>query len=224
MKKTRYGMIRVFIMCSFFMVSCQQEEREVINPNDDNTIPKNSQLAQLMKNIVTHDGSYDDLVDGGNCYSINLPYTIVLNMTDELVIDQLDDYDRLSQSDDIQIQFPVTVTLDNHVEEIIENETELQSLADSCEIMDDDIECVDFVYPFRFATYDANSNIINTTEVIHDAQVYGFMENLNENTVVAINYPIRVLINNGEYFEIRHNDELLSRILTFETSCEENDG
>jgi len=224
MKNMRSNLVRVIVICAFFMISCQQEERELINPNNDNTIPKNSQLAQLMKNIVTHDGSFDDLVDGGNCYSINLPYSIMRNMTEEILIGQLQDYDQLNQSDDIQIQYPITVTLDNHIEEIINNETELQLLAASCEILDDDIECVDFVYPFRFAIYNSNNNNINTIEVIHDAQVYSFMENLDENTVVAINYPIRLLLSNGTYFEIAHNDELLSRILTYETSCDENDG
>ncbi|WP_298318591.1 hypothetical protein [uncultured Aquimarina sp.] len=224
MKKLRYCIVGVFISCAFFMISCQEEERELIDPTLDNTIPKDSQLARLMRNIVTHDGSYDDLVDGGNCYSINLPYSIIRNMTEEIVIDQIEDYNRLNQSDDIKIQFPITVTRDNHLEEIIENDIELQLLANSCELQDDDIECVDFVYPFRFATFNSNNSVINTVEVLHDAQVFGFMENLDENTLVAINYPIRLLLSNGEYLDATHNDELLSRILAFETSCEENDG
>lgn len=224
MKKLRYCIVGVFISCAFFMISCQEEERELIDPTLDNTIPKDSQLARLMRNIVTHDGSYDDLVDGGNCYSINLPYSIIRNMTEEIVIDQIEDYNRLNQADDIKIKFPITVTRDNHVEEIIENDIELQLLANSCELEDDDIECVDFVYPFRFATFNSNSSVINTVEVLHDAQVFGFMENLDENTLVAINYPIRLLLSNGEHLDATHNDELLSRILAFETSCEENDG
>ncbi|WP_299216011.1 hypothetical protein [uncultured Aquimarina sp.] len=224
MKKLRYCIVGVFVSCTFFMISCQEEEREFIDSTLDNTIPKDSQLAKLMRNIVTHDGSYDDLVDGGNCYSINLPYSIIRNTTEEIVIDQIEDYNQLNQSDDIKIQFPITVTRDNHVEEIIENDIELQLLANSCEVQDDDIECVDFVYPFRFATFNSNNNIIRTVKVVHDAQVFGFMENLDENTLVAINYPIRLLLSNGEYLDATHNDELLSRILAFETSCEENDG
>ncbi|WP_299246762.1 hypothetical protein [uncultured Aquimarina sp.] len=224
MEKLRYCVVGVLISCAFFMNSCQEEERELIDSTIDNTIPKDSQLAKLMRNIVTHDGSYDDLVDGGNCYSINLPYSIIRNITEEIVIDQIEDYNQLSQSDDIKIQFPIIITKDNHEEEIIENDIELQSLANSCEVDDDDIECVDFVYPFRFATYNSNSNRIGTIEVLHDAQVFGFMENLNESTLVAINYPIRLLLSNGEHLDATHNDELLSRILAFETSCEENDG
>jgi hypothetical protein len=225
MKKLGYWFIGLFVSCAFFMISCQEEERELIDSTlDNNAIPKDSQLAKLMRNIVIHDGSYDDLVDGGNCYSINLPYFIIRNITEEIIIDEIEDYNRLNQSDDIKIKFPITVTRDNHLEEIIENDIELQLLANSCETQDDDIECVDFVYPFRFATFNSDNNIISTIEVIHDAQVFGFMENLDESTVVAINYPIRLLLSTGEYLDATHNDELLSRILAFETSCEENDG
>jgi len=223
MKNRKKRIISVFLSIVFLMISCQQEVREEINPDEDNSIPKDSQLAMLMKNIVTHDGSFDDVVDGGNCYSINLPYTITKNAVQEIVIDQIEDYDQLNEFDNIQIQFPITVTKDNHQEEIVENNLELQALAVSCEIQDDDIECVDFVYPFRFATFDADFNIFSTKEVIHDAQVFNFMENLDINTSVGIKYPISLLLTNGEFLEVTHNEELLSRILAFQTSCDEND-
>jgi len=224
MRKSRYYIILGFMSCIFLMVSCQKEERELIDPGLDNTIPKDSQLAKLMKNIVTHDGSYDDIVDQGNCYSINLPYRIVLNSTEEIVIDEIEDYESLDQSDTIQIQFPITITGHDHVEKVIEDNQQLQFMSDTCKLDDDDIECVDFVYPFVFATFNRDTNTLNSIEVIHDAQVFGFMENLDENTVVALNYPIRLKLTNGEFLETTHNTELLSEIQLFETSCDENDG
>ncbi|SEL97045.1 hypothetical protein SAMN04487910_3758 [Aquimarina amphilecti] len=224
MKKTRNCTIILLFSFVLLTISCQEEERELIDPTLDNTIPQGSQLAQLMRGIVTHDGSFDDLVDGGNCYSINFPYTILRNGIDEIVIDQISDYDLLSESDIIQIQFPITITKDDHIEEMIESDSELEVLANSCELQDEDIECIDFVYPFRFATYNSSNNIINTVEVIHDAQVYGFMDDLDETTLVAINYPLRLLLSDGTSIEVTHNNELLSEILTFETSCDENDG
>lgn len=220
----RKSCLIVLFSCGLLLVlvSCQEEEQEVIDPNIDNTIPQNSRLAGLMRNIVTHDGSYDDLVDGGNCFSINLPYAITLN-TQLLIIDSIEDYNLLSDSDNIQIQFPIMITRADHMVETIENQNDLESLANTCEIQDADIECVDFVYPFVFATFDANNNIIGTTEMFHDAQVFGFMGGLNENTVVSINYPIQLLLSNGEFLEVAHNTDLLSGIEAFEQSCEEND-
>lgn len=210
-------------MLLIVLMSCQKEEQEVIDPNIDNTIPQNSRLAGLMRNIVTHDGSYDDIVDGGNCFSINLPYSITRN-AQLLIIDSIEDYELLNDSDNIQIQFPIMITKADHVVEIIENQDDLNTLANTCEIHDEDIECVDFVYPFIFATFDSNNNIIDTTEMLHDAQVFGFMGSLNVNTVVSINYPIQLLLSNGEFLEVMHNTDLLSGIEAFEQSCEENDG
>jgi len=224
MKKIRFYLVLGLISGIFLMVSCQKEEREVIDPSLDNTIPKDSQLAKLMKNIVTHDGSYDDIVDQGNCYSINLPYTIILNSIEEIEISQIEDYDFLHQSANIQIQFPITITGHDHVEKIVANDEQLQLLSDTCKLDDDDIECVDFVYPFVFTTFNTETNALNTIEVLHDAQVFGFMENLDDNTVVSLKYPIRLKLTNGELLETAHNTELLSEIQSFETSCDENDG
>ncbi|MDH7444727.1 hypothetical protein [Aquimarina sp. 2201CG14-23] len=214
----------VMIGFVFFMISCQKEERQLIDPNIDTTIPKDSQLADLMRSIVIHDGSYDDVVDGGNCYSINLPYSIIRNSTEEIEINQISDYNQLNTSDNIQIQFPITITKSDHTEEIVEDLNALQSLAIGCDMDDPDIECIDFVYPLRFLTFNFDINVFETTEVIHDAEVFVFMENLEESTVVSIDFPIRLLLHNGESVEATHNDELLSRIISFANSCDENDG
>lgn len=223
MSDLRKCFLMIMSCCFLLTFSCQEEEQEIIDPTIDNTIPQSSQLAGLMRNIVTHDGSFDDIVDGGNCFSINFPYTISIN-SEPLVINKIEDYDQLKETDNIQIQFPITITRDDHVSEIIENDVALKNLADTCKIEDEDIECVDFVYPFRFAIFDSNNNIISTTEVLHDAQVFGFMEDLNENTVVAINYPIQLLLSNGEFLFVEHNTDLLAGILDFRASCDENDG
>ncbi len=223
MNKRLHYCLSIFFSSVLLMISCQQEEREVIDPTLDTTISKDSQLAQLMKNVVTHDGSYDNLVDGSNCFSINLPYTIILNSTDQITIDHVSDYSQLSQSDTIEIQFPIIITRDNYEEEFVEDISELQSLADGCELTDDDIECVDFVYPFRFQTFDPDTNNMNTTEVAHDAQVFEFMNNIDQNTAVSISYPIQLILSNGEHLDAGHNEELVAGILSFEMSCDEND-
>lgn len=223
MKKIKFYVVLGVMSCIFLMVSCQKEEIEIIDPSLDNTIPKDSQLAKMMKNIVTHDGSYDDIVDQGNCFSINFPYTIILNAIEEIVIDQIEDYDLLHQSDIIQIEFPITITGHDHVKKVVENNLQLRLLTETCKLDDDDIECVDFVYPFVFATFNSQTNIFSTVEVLHDSQVFGFMENLDANTEVALKYPIRLKLTNGAFLETTHNTELLSEIESFESSCDEND-
>ncbi|MEW7292363.1 hypothetical protein [Aquimarina sp. 2304DJ70-9] len=212
-----------FVSIMILLASCQEEEREFIDPNVDNTVPRNSQLASLMKNVVTHDGSFDDIVDRGNCFSINLPYTILLN-GDEFVINDVVDYQGFLNTDVIEISFPVTITQSDHVEKIVENNAELEVFRGLCKTEDDDIECIDFVYPMSISTFDSNSNQLNTIEIGHDSQMFNFMSNVRDNISVSINYPINLVLHNGENVGAQHNSELLSKILDAAPECDENDG
>ncbi|GAA4112831.1 hypothetical protein GCM10022393_11450 [Aquimarina addita] len=216
------GIQWMVIQVVFLLISCQEEERELIDPTIDDTITQDSTLAGLMKNVVTHDGSFDDLVDKGNCYSINFPYFILHNGNLK-EITHTADYAEILDSDTIQIQFPVTVTTYEYKEEFIETSTELNALASSCLSDDEDIECIDFVYPFNLSTFNANTNLLNTIEVLHDAQVYKFMDEMDDQTVMSINYPIQLVLHNGDHTTSGHNEQLVATILDFIESCNEND-
>lgn len=205
------------------VLSCQQEESERIRPEDlDNTIPKDSELAILMQNIVTHDGSYDDLVDGGNCFSIQLPYSLYIN--DQLtVINEVSDYSQITDMDVILIQYPIKITKHNYEEAILQNSNQLSDLIADCKIDDDDIECIDFIYPVRLSLFNRNTNSFSELEVIHDFQFYEFMEDIGEETVISINYPIEMLLHNGENSDAGHNEQLKATILEVANGCDEND-
>ncbi len=211
-----------FVSIMILLVSCQEEEQERINPDLDNTIPKDSELASLMRKVVTHDGSFDDIVDSGNCFSINLPYTILLNEK-EFIVTTINDYQKIATSDVIEIRFPVTITLYNHTRKIIENRARLAVFSNSCKVDDDDIECIDFVYPIMFSTFNNNTNRLNTIEVGHDSQMFDFMSAVNDNTSVSINYPINLLLHNGQNVDTSHNIDLLHAIMDVASACEEND-
>ncbi len=212
----------LLILGTFIFTSCQEEEREVIDPTIDNTIPKDSQLARLMKNVVTHDGSFDDIVDGANCYSINIPYTITLNNKD-VIINSIADYQDLLITDNIQIQYPIVITLSDHKEVMITSSDDLKVYADSCKADDDDIECIDFVYPLQLSVFDTRTNQFSTVDVGHDSQMFTFMSNIDDNTSVSINYPINLISHNGQNIDAQHNSGLLQTILDIAYTCQEND-
>ena len=180
------GIILV-LLCIVLLVTitCQKEEREFIDESQDNTIPKDSKLANLMQKIVTHDGSYDDLIDGGHCYSINLPYTILFNGK-EKTISKLSDYADIYASDMIEIQYPVVVTKHDYIEKSINNKTQLEILAALCSNDDDDIECIDFNYPFKLSTFNTSTNVFKTIDAIHDAQLFEFIGGLTNEMSIAI--------------------------------------
>ncbi|WP_157766100.1 hypothetical protein [Aquimarina aggregata] len=215
--------ILCFLLIIMSIVSCQKEEKEFIDPNEDNRIPKDSQLANLMKNMVIHDGSFDDIVDNANCFSINIPYTIMLG-GNEREINGISDYQGISNIDVVEIKYPVTITLADHTQRVIRNDSELSTFGDSCRNEDDDdIECIDFVYPIQLSTFNSRSNIMSSVKIDHDANMFNFMENVDENVSVSINYPISLLLHNGQNIGAQHNSELLSNILRVASACDEND-
>ncbi len=202
--------------------SCQKEESEFISPDNDTTIPRSSLLSTLMKNVLTHDGSFDDVVDKGNCYSIKLPYTIRLNGRQKR-LSAVEDYVDIVSSDAVVINFPVTITFHDYVEMVINNKQELDRISRRCASDDNDIECIDFVYPFRLSTFNPTTNSLQTTDAIHDQQLFNLMKNLPEQTLVSINYPIDLLLHNGTTKMATHNTELQEEILEYANSCDEND-
>ncbi len=216
---------RILIFCLAAIMSlmgCQDEEREIIDPTIDDTIPRDSQLANLIKNVVTHDGSFDNIVDKGHCFSIKLPYMVLRNQ-EEFLIDDLNDYQLLTDTDNIQIQFPVVVTLFNYQEVDIENQTQLDALSNACVANDPDIECIDFTYPIRISTFDSRTNRLETLDLFHDSEMFEFMDQADETVSMSINYPIDLLLHNGQSSQAQHNTALLNAILEVATACDEND-
>ncbi len=218
MKKILYILIAGMI----FFSSCQEEEREIIDPNIDNTIPKDSQLAKLMRNVVIHDGSFDDIVDSGNCYSINLPYSLLVN-GEEFIVNEINDYQKLSNTDIIEIQYPIVITMFDYSEEIISNDTELKIYIEQCQIDDEDIECIDFLYPIQVSTFNNRSNELNSIVLNHDSEMYLFMSKMDNNISVSMNYPISLLLYNGQSVDVQHNSGLLETISRVASACDEND-
>jgi len=123
--------ILIFLFC-MIGVSCQQEESEIITPDNEETIVANSNLALLLLKTSLNDGSHDDILDNASCIEINLPVSVIVN-GELIVINTLDDIslveENISSSDTdddiIEISFPITITLSDHTVVDVANEEEL---------------------------------------------------------------------------------------------------
>lgn len=74
-----------------------------------------------------------------------------------------------------EIIFPVTIILPDFTEITVSGANELQGFVDDCqEGSDDDIECVDIVYPVTVSLYNTNSEIFDTISLTGDMELYGF--------------------------------------------------
>ncbi|MFL0352090.1 LamG domain-containing protein [Xanthomarina sp. GH4-25] len=224
----------IFLFVSIMLItftSCQDEVIEETPPNEQEVIQPNSNLANLMRNTSANDGSVDDILDNSDCFTVNLPVTIIANGI-ILTIETIDDLSLLeaifdasnTDDDDVEFLFPVTIILNDYTEVNIDSIDALNDFIDSCIANEDVIECVDFVYPISFSIYNTDFQVIETVIVDNDYELYIFLEGLDDgnNGVVlaSLNFPVILEYTNGETIEVTNNQELEEAINAANENCD----
>lgn len=225
----------LFLLLSVLLVtfSCRTEETEIIETPTEENLVTNTLAASLMQKTSTNDGSKDNIIDKANCFEIKLPVTVTVNGI-ELVINNEDDYKKIEHifddSDDdidtINITFPIQIVLDNFNIVTLSSYNELISYSNNCNgenEIDDDIECLDFIYPITTYIYNANNEIVNTVIIDSDNSLYDFLKDLNNNTLVTIDFPIAVILLDGTEITINNLTELENTINYYGDDCDEDD-
>ncbi|WP_088341579.1 hypothetical protein [Robiginitalea sediminis] len=213
--------------------SCQEEFEEVNTSSTEGASFKaDSETALLIEKTSSLDGSFDNIVDGSSCFALNFPYTVNVNGID-ITIDSRQDlhlieeiFDEFDEDIDIlEILFPITITLADHSEIVIENKQALAELARECIEGgdDDDIECIDFVYPITFYTFDVNNTQTGTVTVESDMQMRRFFHELEDGDVVSIDFPVTLIKFDGTEIQVNSNAELAAALRMAKDACDEDD-
>ncbi|MDH3709712.1 MAG: hypothetical protein OER04_07475 [Cyclobacteriaceae bacterium] len=230
-KKRSLNILALVLATVWIFTGCQEPIEEVIDPPADAVITANSNVANLLQRVSLNDGSDDNIVDSSSCISLALPFTVNVNGL-EIIVDSEDDldliediFDEFENDDDIlEILFPITVILPDHSEFTIENEDALEDLAEQCDDdEDDDIECLDFEYPITVSTYDTINQTSSVIVLENDEDLYNLIEDLDEDELVGINFPITVILADSSVIEINNNHELEEIIEDVEDDCDEDD-
>ncbi|EDP97898.1 hypothetical protein KAOT1_11812 [Kordia algicida OT-1] len=221
----------LLLVMTLFFYACQEENTDVSSPDTTETLVNNATLPRLMERITLLDGSIDNMIDNANCFTVNLPVTVSINGT-TVEVNSTNDYATivglLNQSNDtaVSISYPITITLSDYSEIIIENEEVLISQISNCSgpnQPDIDIECIDFQYPFSIAVFDVNFEVIETQNITDDESLFYFLETLSSGVVASINYPISLVNADGTVIAVTSNAELEAAIAAAENTCDEDD-
>lgn len=223
----------LFVLTAFVLTSCRKEESVLIEGPQNQTLVVNSAVANLMKRTAMRDGSDDNIVDQANCFSVDFPFTVVVNgmeitVTSEEDLDTVEDIlDEFDDDDDtIEIEFPITIILSDFSEVSINSLEEFENYADDCDgenEFDDDIECLDFVYPITASVFNSNNELIDTITFNSDEDLYFFIDELDEDDVVGIDFPITVMLSDGTEVSVSDLDDLEDLIDDYEDDCDEDD-
>lgn len=223
----------IFFLSLFLFSSCRTEDVELIVTPENEALEINSAIANLMIRVSMNDGSNDNIIDHANCLDIVLPITVIVNGI-EVIVNNEDDFDTIediidefdNDIDTIEIVFPITIILSDFTEIIINNSDELNDYASQCNgenEEDDDIECIDFHYPITASIFNTNNEIIGTIVIENDEDLYHLIEELDEDIIVTIDFPITVTLWDGTEMVINDMIELQTVIEGAINQCDEDD-
>ena len=194
------------LMFAFILVlsSCTNE---AVNSDDlqfEEKLEANSRVANLMQRIAMNDGSHDNVLDGASCLDIQFPVTITVNGVDltitsdadlDLVEDLIDAFP--DDSDLVTFSFPIDVTLSDHSEVTVTDLDQLNDLISDCpgeNDLDDDIECVDYVFPLTISFFNETNDVIQSLTITEDGALFDLIDDLNDDVIIAIGFPITLIL------------------------------
>lgn len=220
-----------FVLLSF--ASCQEEFEDTNEGGEEQeTIEASSTTANLILNTSSQDGSFDNIVDEASCFAIQFPYAVEVAGI-QITIDSIEDlrvieelFDQIDTDEDIvHIIFPITIIYADFTELVIENVEQLRELAADCIEGggDDDIECIDFVYPITIFTFDVNAQIAGEVVINNDKELRRFFANLDESDLVSLDYPLTLKKYDGTELVVENNAELARALEAAKNECDEDD-
>lgn len=241
--------ISAFVICLFLLTtSCREEEFISIGTQPDRALTPESTITRLLYNVTLKDGSMDNLIDGASCISLILPVTVMIegelftvgNLEEdlEIIADRLDEVEDDDNDDDddednnndvgtvITILFPITIISPNHTEMQIATSEELKVFQDSCSeenAIDNDIECLDVLYPVQLSIFDVTREVLETRTVPNDASFNLFLAEINEDSQVTLNFPISVVLSDMTEIALEDIPSLEEVFISYGDSCDEKD-
>lgn len=199
-----------------FAISCQTEEETIVQDNAHSFL-RNSPIAELLARTSQNPTSLDNVLDNSSCFSVQLPVTVIVNNQQITVTDEADyqtvqnAIDAFSDDDDIvNFVYPITIRYQNFQTQVLQDADDLDDVLDDCGDDDgfDEIDCISIVYPIVINIYDSNNQIANTVTITSNSNLFNFLNNLSNNTYVAINYPITAINSNGQTVTLNSNSAL----------------
>lgn len=220
-----------FVAMALLFNSCQEEFEEVGSDTQE-TLETNSSTAELIINTASNDGSFDNIVDESSCIAVQFPYTVEIAGI-QITIDSIEDleliediFDEFDDDEDVlDIIFPITITLADFTEVVIENKEQLRELAADCKEGgdDDDIECIDFVYPITLFTFDVNGQQASSVQINSDKDLRLFFKEREEGEIISIDFPVTLKKYDGTEVQVSTNAELARVLEAAKDECDEDD-
>tara|TARA_R110002049_G_scaffold88627_8_gene223513 strand:+ start:5515 stop:6576 length:1062 start_codon:yes stop_codon:yes gene_type:complete len=223
----------VLIFSLAFIMSCQESIPETIEEEEAGLLNNSTNLSNLLNRVALNDGSQDNILDRANNISIVLPVTVTVNGI-VITIETVNDYQLVENAieafpnddDVVNISFPITIILPDFTQVIIANQTEFNSYVSQStneNEIDDDIECIDFVFPITLEVLEVNASIATTLVINNNEELFELVNNLDLYTSVQLNFPLTLITFDGVEIVVGDVENLESSIEDSIDTCDEDD-
>ncbi|MGK0386749.1 MAG: outer membrane protein assembly factor BamE (lipoprotein component of BamABCDE complex) [Patiriisocius sp.] len=209
------------LLILFCCLGCQEEKLTIVQSEEQASFLQDSELKLLVQGVSSHDGSYDDVVDQSSCFSINVPYEILLNNATH-TINSVEDLLAISKEDEVIPIFPIIITYATYEQLEINGAQQLLAQITQCEtgvLFNDRITCVDMVYPININLYNPETSDFETVVFDHDKKTFQSIASYANNQLASIKFPISITIATGEELSISTNEMLKNQILSQVPFC-----
>ena len=204
MKNTFLKSLILLFCFSLIAISCNDEKQVAPKENKKTRLKKAVRL--VTKNATstpsTSDEDSDEIfINSVDCFDFKYPYTYTVGTVETTVNNQDEEitfFDSLSNTDNPELKFPVTIVLSDNSEKVINTEEELNTEYDNCF---DSTECFTINYPVTFTDGTTETVVKNETEFDQ------YLSTLKETSNASFVYPISVTNANGEEVTINNDEE-----------------
>lgn len=220
--------VLILATLSLLNTSCRQEEYAFEGTPLDQSIRAGAKITGLLQNVALNDGSTDDILDGANCITLELPVTVIIDGESYTVHDESDYYtiEALLETaiDTVPtLVYPVSVILQDYTKLTLDNDTELEDLTEDCDEDDDDIECIDVVYPITVSLFNNKTEILKKENILNDKSFLNFIKDLDEADLVEITFPVDLVLKDGSIINVPNLTSLEDTIESYADDCDEQD-
>ncbi|MBS3738503.1 MAG: hypothetical protein KGY51_05870 [Psychroflexus sp.] len=210
----------IYYILLIFLVGCYNDEG-VQTLQSENNAHRNSELTKLVKSISVHNASFDDFIDNTSCFSIKFPYQIQVNSELRNITSEQDILE-LSNTEQIEIVYPVKAIFYNYEEHNIVSGTDFNLVKSVC---DENFNiqhnyCLDIQYPIVLKEFNDLTQSFETFQLNTDRQVFRHLENLHDNDIFEIEYPIFLLDSSSNSIRINSNSHFIAVFNESQQNCE----
>lgn len=217
------------VMAIIMLISCQEGYDDTKEPDNSIAISADDNIADLIEKMVLKDGSFDNIIDRCSEISIKYPYSVRIN--DELInVRSSEDVVRIkldyfNSREDIEINYPVTVSYSNYSESVLSNVGALKKIQKryNGNLIDDDIESIDFIYPVEINLYNKGYQKTEFIVARNDYEMHRVFSAMDD-LIVELSFPIVVESLDKERIAINNNNKLENEITDIIESGEEDEG